>query len=106
MHQNGLPLREQRVQIAFVDEPAEMADTAGHGHRQPERRRDHAEQHLNVAETPAAERCHVSHQRPPEDKEREVVERHEHNTHDESAAQRQCRLEVGRDERPRERQAV
>ena len=58
--ENRPGLREQRVEVAVLDESAEMADAAGQRHRQSERRRDQAEQHLDVAQPPATDRRHAS----------------------------------------------
>jgi hypothetical protein len=106
VHEHRLRLSEEGVEIAILDEPAKMPDAAGDGDRQPEGGGHQAEQHLDIAQPPAPERRHVSHERPPEHEKREVVERHEHDLDGEGASQGERGLEVGRDQRSRERQAV
>jgi hypothetical protein len=106
VHEHRLGPGEQRVEIAVLDEAADVTDAARHGHGKPECRRDDAEQHLDVGQPPATQRGHVLQERPPEHEEGEVVEHHEHDLDDEGAAQGQRRLHIGRDQRARERQVV
>ncbi len=59
-------MREQRVELAVIDEPAQVAHSAGECHRCAETSRHDAEQHLNISEAPAAKLRNAPHQYPPE----------------------------------------